>query len=86
LIEEARSRRQFAIAALCVAAGLVATGVAASFGLSALARVCCIVIFGGIARVIYLCIQRQRRFMAIKMAGGMTRQAALVEFNSRLGG
>jgi hypothetical protein len=65
---------------------LVASCVAASFGQSALARVCCILAFVGMARVIYLCIERQRRFMAVKMASGMTRQQALSEFNSRTGG
>ena len=85
LNEAARLRRQFMLAALGVAAGLVATCVAANFGQLALARVCCVVVFVGMAWVIYLCIERQRRFMAIKTAGGMTRQQALSEFNSRFG-
>jgi hypothetical protein len=83
LKEEARLTRQFTIAALWVAAALIATCVAASFGHLALARVCCIMVFGGMARVIYLCIERQRRFIAVKMAGGLTSENALSEFNSR---
>jgi hypothetical protein len=86
LNEEARLRPQFAIAAPGVAAGLIATYLAASFGQLALARVCCIVTLGGMARVIYLCIERQRRFIAVKMAGGMSRQEALSESNRRFGG
>jgi hypothetical protein len=85
LNEAARLKRQFAIAALGIAAGLVATCVAANFGQLALARLCCILVFGAMAWVIYLCIERQRRFLAIKMAGGMTRQQALSEFNARSG-
>lgn len=85
LNEAACLTRQFAIAALGIAAALVATWVAAGFGQLALARVCCVVVFVGMARVIHLCIERKRRFMAIKTAGGMTRQAALSEFNSRSG-
>jgi hypothetical protein len=86
LNEEARSRRHFAIAALGVAAGLVATCVAASFGQLALARACCIIVLSGMARVIYLIIGRKRSFIAVKMDGGMTRDEALSEFNSRFGG
>jgi hypothetical protein len=37
------------------------------------------------ARVIQLIIERQRTFIAVKMEGGMTRQQALSEFNSRFG-
>jgi hypothetical protein len=76
LKEEARLTRQFTIAALWVAAGLIATCVAASFGQLALARVCFIMVFGGMARVIYLCIERQRRFIAVKIAGGLTSENA----------
>jgi len=38
------------------------------------------------ARVIYLCIERQRTFIAVKMAGGMTKEQALSELNLRFGG
>jgi hypothetical protein len=78
-------KRQFIVAALSVAVGLAATCIAMGFGQLASARACCIVVFGGMARVIYLCIARQRRFMAIKTVGGMTRRQALSEFNSRSG-
>jgi 1,4-dihydroxy-2-naphthoate octaprenyltransferase len=85
LMEAARLKRLLTIAGLVVAAGLVVTGAAVMLGSTGLARLCCIPVFGGMARVIYLFIQRQRRFVAIKMQAGMTRHQALTEFNARSG-
>jgi len=85
LNEEARLRPQFAIARRrCRWTHCNVSG--GKFRATALARVCCIVTLGGMARVIYLCIERQRRFIAVKMAGGMSRQEALSESNRRFGG
>jgi hypothetical protein len=85
LQEEARFRRHFVVVALLIAAGIFATCVLADLGQLTLARLCCITVFGGMARVIYLIIERRRRFIAVKMQGGMTRKQAVSEFNSRFG-
>jgi hypothetical protein len=69
LAEETRLRRRLGIATTAVAAGIIATCVTASLGQLALARVCAIAVFAGMARVIYLIIGRRRRFIDIKMAG-----------------
>jgi hypothetical protein len=83
---ECRFTRHFALVALVLAAALVTTYVAANVGQLALARAFCVAIFCGMARVIHLIIERRRAFIAVKMQGGMTREEALSEFNSRFGG
>jgi hypothetical protein len=86
LEEEARLARSFVIAAIWLVGGLAATYLAASFAYPILARLFCIVVFGGMARVVYLCIQRHRTFIAVKTAAGMTKGQALSESNRRFGG
>jgi hypothetical protein len=83
---ERRFTRHFALAALFLAAALVTTYVAANVGQLALARASCVAIFCGMARVIHLIIERRRTYIAVKTEGGMTREEALSEFNSRFGG
>jgi hypothetical protein len=86
LEQEARFSRGFIIAAVWLVGSLVATYLAASFALPILARRFCIVIFGGMARVVYLCFQRHRIFIAVKTAAGMSKEQAVSESNMRFGG
>jgi hypothetical protein len=51
-----------------------------------LARLFCIVVFGGMAQVVYLCIRRHQTFITVKMAAGMSKTQALSESNTRFGG
>jgi hypothetical protein len=83
---EAGFRRRFVAAAIGLAGGIFATLLAARFAYPISAALLCIATLGGVAWVIYLCIQRHRTFVAIKMAGGMTRKQALSESNMRFGG
>jgi hypothetical protein len=82
-IEDARLRRQFTIAGLCIAGSVAATYLAASRGELGLARISLVLVLGGMARVIYLIRERYRRFIAIKMAAGLTKEEAVSEFNRR---
>jgi hypothetical protein len=86
LEEEAGFMRRFVIAALWLAVGIVATYLAARFAYPISALLLCIGTLAGVAWVIYLCIQRHRTFIAIKVAGGMTKGEALSELLSRFGG
>jgi len=86
LEREARFSRGFIIAAIWLVGALVATYLAASFALPILARLSCIVVFGGMARVVYLCFQRHRIFIAVKTAAGMSKEQAVSESNMRFGG
>ena len=82
---EAGFRRRFVVAAIGLASGIFATVVAALFAYPITAGLFCIATLGGVAWVIFLCIQRHRTFVAIKMAAGMTKTQALSESNMRFG-
>jgi hypothetical protein len=85
LVAAARLNRQLALTAIGIAAGLLATILAATNGLPALAGMCAVAVLGAMAWVIYLLVARHRTFIAIKMAGGMTKKEALTESNTRFG-
>jgi hypothetical protein len=83
---EAGFKRRFVVAAIGLAGGIFAALLAVRFAYPISARLFCVVTLGGVAWVIYLCIQRHRTFVAIKMAAGMTKNQALSESNMRFGG
>jgi hypothetical protein len=83
LIEDARLVGEIHVIGLCLAAALIVAAVGATFGLRALAGFCFLACCGGVARIVYLIIRRYRMFVDIKIAGGMTKKGAVLEFNSR---
>jgi hypothetical protein len=80
LIEDARLVGEIHVIGLCLAATLIVAAVGATLGLRALAGFCFFACCGGIARIVYLIIRRYRMFVDIKIAGGMTRKEAVLEF------
>ena len=83
LIEDARLVGEINIVGLCLAAVLIVAAAGAAFGLRAIAGICAVACCGGIARIVYLIVRRYRMFVDIKMAGGMTKKEAVLEFVSR---
>jgi hypothetical protein len=79
LAAEAEIGRQIMYAALVIAASLIAAAGAVIYELLAVPRLLIIVCLGGMARVIFLIVKRHRTFIAIKTAGGMTKEEAISE-------
>jgi hypothetical protein len=86
LLAEKRLNRKINFTGLGCAACLIVVAIAVTKGIPWLPGICAVLVFGCFARVVHLFVVRHHTFMAIKTAGGMSRQDALLELNQRYGG